>query len=75
MSILTKLHFMCLSGRAWLLATVLDNVVLEGMPEAFLGEYCTSHTEQYHFNLRSWCIAHLMSMFLPQQFSTLFPEY
>lgn len=75
MSILTKLRFMCLMGRLWLVVTALDNMVLAGVPEAFLGEYCTSHTEQYHFNLWSCLIAHLISIFHPQGCSTLLPEY
>lgn len=33
---------MHLIGHMWRVAVVLDNVVLEGVPEALIGEYCNS---------------------------------
>lgn len=56
-SLWTKPHFKCLIDHRWLIATIVDDVVLEVMPEAFLRAY---NTTQYLFNLLSYFIAQLM---------------
>ena len=63
-SLWTKPHFKRLIGHRWLIATILDDVVLEVMPEAFL-RACGN--TQYLFDLRSNFIAQLMRFFFPER--------